>query len=583
MLRRKKDFFLKKAVAGVLTAALAMTTLTGTAFGAISYTAPEEAMKVDDDVVTGATAAANTVALSLLGIDVTSSNGAGVYNSSGSTGSLGTDSMNLGIFGSDLNDSPDPYLYNFFFNLSDTGVGAGDYSYETNLAWSAAPYTLLWEANKSGPTGRASGTTYIDVGGSYTAKTTNPAFYYEPDILLGGSTNGYASELATYQSTYNSSYNPIVFLGYGTSTGMYAANGSRSDGLGLEYNQFDMNTGLVYLGSVVQNMMNSSKETTRYDQSPYEIAVNYDKYSRGLYYYVNELISDGDLIEVRYATSVSYDSTEGYFVSEGTDRASQYASGIGEDIYDLLEAGYTFDDGTALESTTVTEGSKTTEGYYLTLDQMVEILNENAVYDEDSETTLATGVIVGSAHNEDTGMTALYNAGIRFLDDLPSCAYGITMQTVENGMGIPYYIGCFYNEQDTDSDLGLDPADYLYYWIVNFYHVSNSTSLQTIYTNMISECYVEDTCGYDFSSATVSGNYNATSVESQIVSGIAYYKTLGISKTSAEYWSSLNESVGIGSNVTKVNAGDYTYEVTDTFTDSYGNTIYEFTYSSSEE
>ncbi len=130
MLRRKKDFFLKKAVAGVLTAALAMTTLTGTAFGAISYTAPEEAMKVDDDVVTGATAAANTVALSLLGIDVTSSNGAGVYNSSGSTGNLGKDSMNLGIFGSDLNDSPDPYLYNFFFNLSDTGVGAGDYSYE---------------------------------------------------------------------------------------------------------------------------------------------------------------------------------------------------------------------------------------------------------------------------------------------------------------------------------------------------------------------------------------------------------------------------------------------------------------------
>jgi len=585
MLDRKKSFKLKKLAAGVLAASMSVTLMAGTAFASVDYSAyaPTSGMSLkesddDKDVATGATAAANTVVLSVLGLDVASTNGAGIYNSSGKTSNYGADSSNLGIFGTDLNDSPDPYLYNFYYNLYTTQSGGGTYSTTDYVAWTAAPYTLLWESNKSGPTGQASGTVEIAVSG-YTTKTTNPAFYYEPDILLGGSTNGYASELANYQTAYNSDYNPTVFLGYGTSTGMYAANGSRSDGLGLEYNQFDMCTGVVYLGSVVQNMVNTSGETTRYDQGAYEIAVNYDKYDRGLYYYVLRQIANGSLTQVRYASSLSYDEdTEMYTVKCGTSRAAQYASGIGQDIYELLEDGYTFSD----DSSYTQSGSS----YLLTVDQLIEILNAPTIADDedDDANTAATGIIIGSEVSAvDTEYGDLEAAGIRGLDDLPECVYGMTMQTVENGMGIPFYIGYFYYNQDST----LNPANYISYWIENFYHVSKVANMQIIFEQMMDEADSPD--GLDYSDFVISDDYSASTVESQIQAGITYYTgtlkgvyqsmaTAGeIDSDSALFWTSLDENVGIGSTVQDTNEG-YTCTATSSFTDNFDNTIYKYTF-----
>ncbi|MCD7864742.1 MAG: hypothetical protein LUG54_01720 [Clostridiales bacterium] len=589
MKEKIKNFRLKKLAAGIVAASMSVTLIAGTAFAAdYGDYVPTETKTVTSSAVTGATAAANTVALSVLGIDVAATNGAGIYNAGGSTDDYGKDSANLGIFGTDLNDKADPYLYNFYYNLANSESNttytlaqfSGDYDYSVHSLWSAVPYTLLWNSNKSGPTGQASGTTYISVG-SYGAKTTNPAFYYEPDILLGGSTNGYASELANYQAAYNSSYNPTVFLGYGTSTGMYAANGSRSDGLGLEYNQFDMCTGLVYLGSVVQNLVNTStnNETTRYDQGAYEIAVNYDKYDRGLYYYVLSEIADGSLTQVRYASSLSYDEdTEMYTVKCGTSRAAQYASGIGQDIYELLEDGYTFSD----ESSYTQSGSS----YLLTLNQLIEILNAPTTGEDAS--TDATGIIIGSEVSDvDTEAGDLAAAGIRGLDDLPECVYGMTMQTVENGMGIPFYIGYFYYNQDSS----LNPANYIAYWIANFYHVSNTTNMQIIFNQMMADADSPD--GLNYAKYVISsdsdGTYSDSTVESQILEGIAYYtETLEeeyedmvedgeIDSDSALFWTSLDENVGIGSSAQNTSSG-YTCTVASSFTDDFGNTIYKYTF-----
>lgn len=587
---------LKKLAAGVLTAALSVSVLSGSAL-ASTYTAPTEPMTVDDSVVSGSTAAANTVALSLLGIDVASTNGAGIYNSAGSTGSYGTDSANLGIFGSDLNDEPDPYIYNFFYNLYNTQSGGGDYNQTDYALWSAAPYTLLWNSNKSGPTGQASGTVAISIG-SYGTKTTNPAFYYEPDILLGGSgtqaSNGYTTELANYKAAYDDdSYDPVIFLGYGTSSGMYAASGTRSDGLGLEYNQFDMCTGLVYLGSVVQNLMNETDETTRYDQSPYEIAVNYDKYDRGLYYYVlsqfEEATTDDEgnttyaLTKVNYAYDVEYDSANGYFITKGSDRAAQYASGIATDIYDLLAAGETIS-GETIPATTIEEtdnrGNTTSvTGYYLTEDQLIEILN--APSEKTGANTNATGVIINSDITITSTMTA---KGIRALNDLPECVYGMTMQTVENGMGIPFYIGFMYYPQDSS----LNPVNYIYYWIENFYHVSDTDDMYTIARNMLTDA---DLPGSLTVTSTSSSGYSASTIETQILAGIYYYKNTlegeydamveagEITSDSAYYWSTLDETVGIGGTYRDINT-DYTCTTSGVAleNDGFENTIYEFTY-----
>lgn len=575
---------LKKLAAGVLTAALSVSVLSGSAL-ASTYTAPSDPTDVNDNVVSGATAAANTVALSLLGIDVASTNGAGIYNSAGSTGNYGTDSANLGIFGSDLNDNPDPYIYNFFYNLYNTQSGGGNYSQDAYVSWTAAPYTLLWESNKSGPTGQASGTVTISIG-DYGEETTNPAFYYEPDILLGGSgtqdSNGYTSLLEDYQEDHED-YDPVIFLGYGTSSGMYAASGTRSDGLGLEYNQFDMCTGLVYLGSVVQNLMNETDETTRYDQSPYEIAVNYDKYDRGLYYYVLSRFDDSTLTKVNYAYGVEYDETNGYFITKGSDRAAQYASGIATDIYDLLAAGETISGetipATTIEKTDNRGNTSYVTGYYLTETQLNTILSTPT-----STNANATGVIINSDITITSTMTA---KGIRALNDLPECVYGMTMQTVENGMGIPFYIGFMYYPQDSN----LNPVNYIYYWIENFYHVSNTSDTDDMYQiaqNMLEDADLPETLTVTSPS---SSGYSASTIETQILAGIYYYKNTlvdeyddmvdagEITSDSAYYWTTLDETVGIGGTYRDINT-DYTCTTSGVAleNDGFENTIYAFTY-----
>ncbi|MCD7922601.1 MAG: hypothetical protein LUG27_09290 [Clostridiales bacterium] len=580
MKQRKRIF--KSGVAAASAVALTVGMLPVSAL-AVSYDAPTSGMEADNDTyLSGATAAANTVVLSLLGINVTSSNSAGLYEASGTTSSYGTDSSNLGIFGSDINDNPDPYIYNFFYNLNSTQSDGGDYSESDYVAWTATPYALIWESNKSGSSGRASGTTTITVGG--VTKTTNPAFYYEPDILIGGASNGYATELANYQADYNADYDPTVFLG------TYATNGSdgslRSDGLGLEYNQFDMTTGVVYLGSVVQNLMNETGKVNRYDQGTYEIAVDYDKYDRGLYYYVLSKIADGTLTQVRYTSSLSYDADTGYFVSLGTRRNAQYASGIGTDIYNLLEEGYTFSDGTVVDLTTIEStdnrgGTTTSTGYYLTTDQLIEILNAPTAENED-----ATGIVIGSdLANVDTDNNDLANAGIRSLNNLPSCVYGMGGQTVENGMGIPFYAGFFYYSQDES----LNPVSYIYYWLENFYHVSDTDAMDMVVNNMLEESDLPSALSL---SGSHSFSYSATEIEEQIVAGIEYYQNTlepeydamvesgEIESDSALYWSTLDTSVGIGSSVRDTNT-NFTCESSESsFTDSFGNVIYSFTYTS---
>jgi len=579
----------KTGVALAAAAAMTVTVLPVSALAAVSYEAPTSGIEADDDTyLTGATAAANTVVLSLLGINVTSSDGAGLYQASGSSSSYGTDSSNLGIFGSDINDNPDPYIYNFFYNLNSTQSGGSTYSEDDYALWTATPYSLIWGSNKSGPTGGANGTVTITVGG--VTKTTNPAFYYEPDILLGGGTNGYATELANYQAEYNEDYDPTIFLGYGTGSGNYAASGTRSDGLGLEYNQFDMTKGVVYLGSVVQNLMNETGKVNRYDQGTYEIAVDYDKYDRGLYYYVLSMIDSGDLTQVRYASSLSYDSDTGYYaVTQGTGRNAQYASGIGVDIFDLLEDGYTFSDGTVVEASEITSsgggmggpggGSSTSTGYYLTSDQLIEILNAPTAENED-----ATGVVIGSSASSVDPNGTLTGAGVRFLSSLPSCVYGMTMQTVENGMGIPFYIGFFYYDQDSS----LNPVSYIYYWMEHFYHVSDNEAMDEVIINMLEDADLPGGLTADSSHADA---YSSSEIEDQIIAGIEYYENdllpyynyqvrYGqIDSDSALFWTTLDTSVGIGSDVRDTNVN---YECTsdDYFEDDFGNLIYSFSYTS---
>jgi len=566
-MKKNINHIIKSMLALLVSVCICFSLLPVSAMASVCFDAPYSSMPEDTMVLTGATAADNTFVLSMLGVNVTATNDSGVYNAGGMTDSYGTDSCNLGVFGSDINDNPDPYLYNFYYNLYQTQSGGSDYSVSEYKLWEAAPYTLIWNYNTYYASGRAYQTKEISINN--VTKTCNPAFFYEPDILLGGITDGYADQLALYQRNYNDSYIPTIFLGYGTGQGHYAPLGTRSDGLGLEYNQFDMSKGVVYLGTVIQTLSGKTGKTTRYEEGAYEIAVDYDKYGRGLYYYTLSQIDNGNLTQVRYASGLSR-SSDSYIVYRNSGRMAQYASGIGIDIYDLLEEGYVFSDGS--------EYGKTTLGYKLTEEQLIEILNEPT-----SMNSSATGIILGcSPSGIDTDGT-LMQEGIRFLNDLPDSTYGLTMQSVENGLGIPLYIGFFYYNQDDT----LNPLAYVYYWIEHFYHISNLESENITAQNMLASadlpagitCNDIDTFDYD-----------PYDVEWQIMDGIEYYLNVlepayedeGINGNSALYWTSLDMEVGIGSDIRDTNISHISYSK-QLFTDSFGNTIYKISYDTGKD
>ena len=560
----------KRLLAVLLALMMVVGTMTVSTF-AVEYEAPTSGMEAEDIYITGAAYAASTVVFSILGVNVTSSNGAGIYNSGGSSSSYGTDSSNLGIFGSDINDSPDPYLYNYFYNLNSTSSGYGDYSVDDMSAWTATPYTLRWDANKKQSQGQASGSTTISING--VTKTCNPAFYYEPDILIG-SASSYASELASYQATYNEDYDPTIIATVTVSTGS-----ARSDGLRLVYKMFEMSENLVDIGYAIDGTDNEDSiaattgKITRYDQSAYEIGVDYDKYNRGLYYWAQSAFADGTLTELRYADSISYDSTtQTWTISTGAGRANEYASAVGENIYELLTDGYTFEDGTTITGSV--------DGYSLTTDQLIEILT---VEDEDGNEY--PGVVVGSA-GSDPVYTDLTDAGISFIDNLPECVYGMTMGSTENGMGIAFFLSFFYADQCED----LDPVSVIGYWLEHFYHVSDTDAMQTVLENMLSEA--------DLNSAYSSEDldidrYDDEAIEDLIIAGIEYYQetvepaidaaidgtttdeqeevleALGLrddgvtlSSDSIVYWTSLDTTIGIGSDNRNVNA-EHDYELTE--------------------
>lgn len=539
------------AVCASLSVAVPVSAATAT-----GYVAPSHGVTANDKILGGSAYAASTVSLSVLGINITSSNGAGIWNAGGDNQA---GAANLGIFGSDINDNPDPYLYNFYYNSSKYG-GGEDYNTQDYSSWTATPYSIRCDGAKVGPAGLDTNTTLIvSVGG--TTKTFNAAFFYEPDILIASSMDGYADYIKQYNDTYNTNYDPTIV----THT---CPMNAHSDGLGLEYNQFDMAAGLIEIAKAVQDTMEETGKTTRYAEGPYEIAVNYDKYGRGLYYYAQSKFASGALTKINYASSVTYDaSTDSWAVVDSTTRQAQYASGIGNNIYDLLKAGYKFSDGSTVSPTTITTTTRgpgaggatsqvETQGFYLTTSQLIEILNAPT-----ASNAKATGVIIGAVGIGD-GYAELLDAGVRFLSDLPECVYGMTMQTVENGMGIPFYLSYFYYDQDNS----FDPASMIAYWMEHFYHISDTTAMRTVVNNMLTDSDLP-------AHYTINMNkYNASEIENMIISGIKYYRTIESSLSSLEKWSCLDCSVGIGSSDASLKSigADIEPELSGVFTNSGG-------------
>ncbi|MCD8100071.1 MAG: dockerin type I repeat-containing protein [Oscillospiraceae bacterium] len=530
---------------------------------ATTYTAPTSGVVANDNILTGSGSNAGSTALSILGINMAAINTSNALLGSGGqalSDEWGTDSENLGIFGSDVNDNPDAYIYNYFYNYNSTKSGGTTYSLDDYSSWNASPYTLIGNMNTS---------ITISVGG--VTKTCSTWCFYEPDIhilFLGDP----SADIEAYQETYNADYNPVV-------VSLNSQSAARTDGLGNAYNMFEMSTNLRDIGKLSDELAESLGKTTRYADSAWEIGSNYDKLCRGYYYWAQLMfeVYDGSLTDEEIASlesygvdidalggglqklrgvrSFSYDAdTDSWTIQNTTNRFTQFASGIVEDVYDILTAEI---------------AAGTRDSYVISTDELLEYLNPEG---------REPGVIItGTTAKIDSSVSEkLEEAGIRTVSNLPSTVYNIGVQARENALGQPYYLSYFYYDQladMTDVNMTLNPISLIFYWVKNFYHVSDNDAMQTVIVNMMESADLP--AGLVVTDSATTDSYGSdveAAIENMIILGMKYYlaveeprldaageeKTVatdeaGVTQSSGTnwaYWTSLTEddlAMGIGS------------------------------------
>ncbi len=541
---------LKRALGFALSAAMAVSVLAVGASATTYYVAPTTGIVVNDKILTGSGSNAGSTALSILGINMAAINTSNALLGSGGqalSDEWGTDSENLGIFGSDVNDNPDAYIYNYFYNYNSTKSGGTTYSLEDYSSWNASPYTLIGNMN-SYPT--------ISVGGI--TKTCSTWCFYEPDIhilFLGDP----SADIAAYQATYNEDYNPVI-------VSLNSQSAARTDGLGNAYNMFEMSTNLRDVGMLSDELAESLGKTTRYADSAWEIGSNYDKLCRGYYYWAQLMfeVNDGSLTDdeiaaleaygvdidalggglekVRGIHSFSYDSdTDSWTIgiASSSGGSAQFAVGIVDDVYDVL----TEEIATGVET-----------DYVVTTAELIEYLTPEGN---------RPGVVVGNV--SDSVRETLEDAGIRIISNLPSAVYGISTGSArERAIGQPYYLGFFYYDQlaaMTNVDMTLNPISMIFYWMKNFYHVSDNDAMQQVVVNMLETSDLPEGLVVSDSATTDSfGSDVEAAIENMIVLGMKYYLAVeeprldagGVwdPETSIAYWLTLTDAelaMGIGS------------------------------------
>ncbi|MCD8005069.1 MAG: hypothetical protein LUE91_05390, partial [Oscillospiraceae bacterium] len=274
---------------------------TVTSASAYADLAPSAVVEVDESILSGGTAAANTHMLSFLGINVTTTDNAGIS------------SLAQLIFGSAWNESADPYIANYYYNTAN-GIDSDEWEGEY----------LLTNFAKSGPTGGVSDTSTSTITVNGVTKTCNTVFFYEPDVLLGSSTSSYSTGIEYYQSTVNGDYDPLQIGGWGTGTGSYA----QSDGTFAS--TVAMANGVYYDAVAIQAWLDytDSDLSGRYG----DIVANgetYSDFALGIHFYYQLLVAEDVLDPVNYTGGLTINSDGTYTLSAGSGRMAQYADGLG--------------------------------------------------------------------------------------------------------------------------------------------------------------------------------------------------------------------------------------------------------------
>lgn len=174
----------RKAFRRVLAVTLSAAMVAGSGISAMAadynYEPPTSPMEVDDNIITASVHRAGSVLPEILGMN-TCCGFSMINGTMPTTLEEAKTKLMLGVFGTDANDSPDPYYYNYFYNF---------YAEENGLELSEDAVIIPENNVAASPT--LADTTIISEYG------TSISLAGRPDVLIGVSSSNSAGDLDGY-------------------------------------------------------------------------------------------------------------------------------------------------------------------------------------------------------------------------------------------------------------------------------------------------------------------------------------------------------------------------------------------------
>ncbi len=467
---RKKVLALAIAIAMLATL---ITPLSASAYTVADEYMPDKAISADDGYVKVGAHAAATSAVHYLGGNLVTerkSDFRAITEASGTLNKLnaGKDRLELAVYGTNLNVEPDPYMWNYLWNLK-AAVHGGEESEDA-----------VFLANVSSP--MAADTAIDEKYGTSLTLVRRPAVLYGID----GGYDDLLSKLPENQDEDSTNdYDPIqVPVKSGTI--------------------YDQITTMYDLAKVMQD----SGDPGRYGD-PVAIASKYERFVKGIQLYIMEKIKTGDLTEKTVAIITPNDPEEhsglqtkyqAYTsdVTQGTaasTRAGEYTEHISKNLVNELDIKDESTDDNPL--------------YYLTSEQLKEadvivtIAQSGAVSEEEMKARL----------QEDGWKEEELNK-VDFHCTIPDGIFGITMNSVENIFGVGLLAGFMYPE-------AIDPIQAGMYLYETFWHVDGRDNLEDFAAANFENSSLPD---YEnIGIETSPEDYNRAEIEGYIAEGLNYY------------------------------------------------------------
>jgi hypothetical protein len=458
------------SVAMVFTFAAPMT---ASAAGTTTWTAPHTAKAPDPAVAkVGAHSAASTSVHYLGGDLVTMRNMEFNAITSATTPAAKLAAAEqyqaLGVFGSEINDDPDPYWWNYFYNVwAATQEGA--------VPAPNSDVVLLYGA---GSPMQADVVTSEAYGGTSATLSVRPDVLYGNDPVGGVSYDDLIADLPENKdASLQNDYDPPQ---------------AKHDTSSL-YKMSDSLYGLA-------NAMTAAGKEGRYGD-PFEIARQYEEYLKGMQRYILSKIADNTITKKTFVLINPYPDSEGLFQAYDISMGSGTASTVRGNEYLLNTA-------TNLLGTTLSGKTKLTAEEIVTADIIV-----TAGAQLGQGQTAMTVDQVKAELEEALGQGSTVTKPI--LAITPTTTFGIIMNSCENIFGIPFFNGFFYPEV-------IDPVQDTMYLMENFWHISDDAVLASLAANAFENATLP--ANYD-RTAKISA-YSAAATGAKITAGLAYEVTI---------------------------------------------------------